>query len=175
MHWSLVVVVSVVAAIVVVGITHTFTGWGGAPMYAGAYAGGDQAQPSGFGRRHAWQGRYGGGHAAFCNRESGEWIGDMMVVAERRLDLRPEQRAAWNELDAAVRAAGARIASLCKQFQTASAGNADERLGQAETAMEAGLGMVRQVRPAFHALYQTLDDSQRQVVDAFAAHRGRRH
>jgi hypothetical protein len=175
MHWSLVVVVSVVASIVVVGITHTFTGWGGGPMYAGAYAGAGEAQATGFGRRHAWRGQRGGGHAAFCNRESGEWIGDMMVVAERRLDLRPEQRAAWTELDAAVRTAGAEIAALCKQFQTASTGNADERLGQAETAMEAGLGMVRQVRPAFHALYQTLDDSQRQVVDAFAAHRSRRH
>ncbi len=136
------------------------------------------------GGRHAWFGQSGGqsggvaagrrGFRAFCDNRSSEWIGDLLVLGERRLDLTAEHKPAWDDLGTAIRAAADDLAALCGQLTDAPKRSADARLAEAETMMAAGLDAVRRVQPAFHALYAALDESQRTMLDDLAMHR-RRH
>ena len=182
MQFSQVLITSIVAAIAVVGITHAFASWGESPAYASAQTGPRAMRASWSGGGHGWFGGNGGrgdgagrhGFRAFCDNRSNEWIGDMLALGERRLDLGSEQKPVWDELGTAVRAASDDLAALCGQMTDAPERSADAKLVQAETMMAAGLDALRRVQPAFHALYAALDDSQRKTLDDLAAHR-RRH
>ena len=177
MQFSQVLITSIVAAIAVVGIAFLFIGRGWGPSYVGLEAGPHATPANWSAGGHGWYrpgGRGRHGFRAFCDERSGDWIEDLLVLGERRLDLTTEQKPAWDELGAAVRAASTDLRGLCAQMTDAPKRSADARLAEAETMMAAGLDAMRRVQPAFHALYAALDASQRKALDDLAAHR-RRH
>jgi hypothetical protein len=85
------------------------------------------------------------------------------------LALRPEQLAAWDRLVGAVQ----RGAGLACDTKLASGGGAAAELAQAEAAMVRGLEAVREIRPAFDALYTLLGDEQKKTLDTLFARRRR--
>jgi len=64
------------------------------------------------------------------------------------------------------------MATACApDAQTVEAGSAAASLERMEALMEAGLAALREIRPAFDALYAVLDDAQRKTLDGAFAHR----
>lgn len=125
------------------------------------------------GRSHGWRRGHGRGLARICGEHRDERLETMVEFADAFLKLEPSQTQAWNGLTAALRAGSARIGETCA---TLNAGDwptkAPEKLVAVETIAAAGLGILRDVRPAFDAFYATLDDKQKAALDGlFDRHR----
>jgi hypothetical protein len=106
-----------------------------------------------------WGGRFGGP----CNpRMAGfaDWRIDQIEAAVKPTDA---QRTALEELrKASTKAAEDLVAACPKDLPKTSS----ERLGFMEKRMEAMLGAIKAVRPAFDAFYATLSDEQKTRLDA---------
>ncbi len=135
------------------------------------------AASTGFGgRSHGWhRGERKGGFARLCGHGHGARIDDLAAFVGGFLDFTPEQGQAWEKLTEALRDGDASIAAACAEIADAGeAGTAPRELARLETALAAGLDVVRQVRPAFDEFYGALDDNQRTAVDDVFAE-GHRH
>lgn len=121
-----------------------------------------------------------GGRGAHMERLCGDdrmaHIERAMTEARQELALKPQQEPAFAELEAAVERGNGIVAETCGRIEGAERpDNPVEHLARAETFMSAGLEVVQTVRPAFEDLYATLDDTQRDKLDAFMReHRGKR-
>ncbi len=172
MNWTDFLLISLIAAVIVVGAAPALTqeaikhGRHGAG--AGAFAEIDG------GHREWWHGRRRG----LADRCDGRWVENADEVidhVERALELRPEQAAAWAKLTARVRSGGTALVETCEGLKTAKGSErAPDALARAESMMIAGLQTVREIRAPFEAFYSVLTEAQRKTFDKlFAGHHWR--
>ena len=98
----------------------------------------------------------------FGRRLTVDQLEEKMVRLEQHLEITPEQKDAWDDLIDIVRDGS-------EAFLVAGNGNgpetALERLARAEAKVEAGLAILKRIRPAFGRLYEILGEKQKQTVD----------
>jgi hypothetical protein len=128
------------------------------------------------GWRHGW---HGGGRGWFaeraCSDARDEMIEDRLAFVESFVDFTDEQQPAWQQLTAAIRAGSAKVGEACVELEALDArANAPARLERVELMLSTGLGIVREVRPAFEQFYAVLDDDQKAALDKVAS-RHHRH
>ena len=145
-------------------------------FYAGSGIGSHPAWAEGSSSHWSAERSQGGGHLGrLCTGGDEARLDLLLAYARDRLDLKPAQQPAWRDLDGAVRGGVATLRGACDKMQAGEAGaSAPVRLAAAEAAMSAGTEALRQVRPAFDALYATLDDGQKATLDDALAHRRHR-
>jgi hypothetical protein len=113
-----------------------------------------------------WRGH--SGMAQACDRDFTALVAD----GKAHLAITAEQQATWAAFTASLDRTSDRLKTLCGDM-TALPATAPEALALAETATVAGLEAIRDVRPAFDALYAVLDDEQRAIINEhMARHRG---
>jgi hypothetical protein len=112
------------------------------------------------------EGRHGGGMAHFCTDAGGERFDRMAQHIKSELAMTAAQEAAWDEFSEAWREGEKHLRAACDTAESERPGM-DGLLARAEIQLDAGLGAVRAVRPAFEAFYATLDDTQRRTLDQF--------
>lgn len=108
-------------------------------------------------------GMWGPGHGGMCNpRFAGlaEW---QMEEIERAVKPTDAQKAGLKELSAASSKAAELLRSSCPADWPKTS---RERLSLMEKRMEAMLAAIKTVRPAFDSFYQSLDEAQKQRLDA---------
>lgn len=133
--------------------------------------------PRGERGEHHWgrHGHRGGGLERVCSPNRAERLEDMIVVAERRLELKPEQRGAWTNLTTALRQASARVGQTCESVKAGGeAATAPARLARMETIAKTGTETIQSVRPSFDAFYASLNADQKAKVDALVSRHGPR-
>ena len=124
--------------------------------------------------RHGWAGQASSGHmvATACSRGSEDHIAEAAKFIGLVLELNATQAAAWDHVTQELELGLAGLRDACEGL----ANNSDdlampERLVYLESTMAAGAETLRAMRPAFETFYETLDDSQRQRLDAmFRSH-----
>ena len=120
--------------------------------------------------------RHGHGRGRFaerlCSEERNEMLEDKLSFAESFVDFTEEQRPAWEQLTASVRAGSATFGEACVEFQELEEpANVPARMAQAELVLSTALTIVQEVRPAFDDFYAVLDDDQKAPLDRLARHR----
>lgn len=118
--------------------------------------------------RHGWAGHERGQTiAAACSRGSESHVAEAANFVGAMLELNATQAAAWNHVTQDLELGLAGLRDACEGLATHSEGSpAPERLAYLESTMTAGAETLRAIRPAFERFYETLDDTQRQRLDA---------
>ncbi len=170
------IVISLVSAIIVVGLTIVLTGRAHAQQhnYAPAVAAmmGEGKQP-----HHAWQPRGQPRFARWCAENSDERVDGLITLVEGRLSLNAEQQTAWQPVTEALRAGGLRIGAACNSLTSEGVpATSPEKLARAESWLSVGLATVQQLRPPFEHFYAGLNAEQQQTLnDLFKRHPHRPH
>lgn len=124
--------------------------------------------------RHGWAGHASGGHmvATACSRGSEDHVAEAADFVGSALELNATQAAAWDNVTRELELGLAGLRDACEGLATHGEGTpAPERLAYLESTMTAGAETLRAMRPAFETFYETLDDTQRQRLDAmFRSH-----
>lgn len=125
------------------------------------------------GGRWGHRDRRGHGLHRICSDSRSQRLEGGIDFVEAFFSFNDEQRPAWDALAAALRngsdAIGRHCATLGERPSTAPG-----KLAVLETAMTAGLDVVREVRPAFERFYGTLNEDQQAAIDRLVDRRGRR-
>jgi hypothetical protein len=101
-------------------------------------------------------------------------LAGMIAYAEVKLNLRAEQRPAWDQLTAAVRNAQQPLQRLCTQTTAMpEPGDMLGRLDMGERFMTAGLEAIRTVRPALAQFQATLSPEQKTTLTDLMGRGGR--
>ena len=84
-----------------------------------------------------------------------------------RLELKPDQMAAWDAFEKAANEASARENARCATLpeEMNDASNIVERLAMREEAMKARLASIQSVKPTLLAAYDVLTPAQKAVLD----------
>ena len=102
-------------------------------------------------------------------------LAGMIAYAEVKLNLRAEQRPAWEQLTTAVRNAAQPLQRVCTQTTALpEPGDMLGRLDMGERFMTAGLEAIRTVRPALAQFQATLSPEQQATLRDLMG-RGRGH
>jgi len=103
-------------------------------------------------------------------------LAGMIAYAEVKLNLRAEQRPAWEQLTTAVRSAAQPLQRVCTQTTAMpEPGDMVGRLDMGERFMTAGLEAMRTVRPALVQFQATLSPEQQATLRDLIGRRGRGH
>ena len=109
---------------------------------------------------------------AICDRHHDRRMAGAGIYLESILELDAVQKKAWDQVEGELELGLARLRDVCgKLASDALPPTMPERLAFMEMAMAAGTETLRAVRPAFKVFYGTLDEHQRQKIDAMS----RRH
>ncbi len=125
------------------------------------------------GSRHDWSGHHGAQHAslAFCSYDARDWADSSGAYLGAWLQLDAAQNAAWNHVEQKLEQGRNLLRDACEALAASGpAATMPERLALMESAMAAGAETLRTVRPAFDEFYATLDEGQRQQLDALPGH-----
>ena len=97
---------------------------------------------------------------------------EMIALTERIIAIRPDQRDAWDSLVGALESG----ADAVRHASKASDGDASApaRMARLEICCAAGLDALRRLTAALDALYDQLDDRQKETLDLLATPAGRR-
>lgn len=129
----------------------------------------------GFGHGGGRHGRH-GGLERFCGVERGEKVEKMLGFVENFMEFSGPQKAAFDELAAAVRGADKNLDSTCAAIrEEGRPEKAPQRLAVMEKMMQGALGGVQEVRPAFEKFYATLSEKQQTALDDLFRRGGRHH
>ncbi len=103
---------------------------------------------------------------AMCQDMVARRIGDRAYI-KARLDLKPEQMAAWNAFEKAADEASSKSMARCATLPTEMKERPDylQRLTMEEEAMKARIATIEAVKPSLTALYNTLTADQKAVFD----------
>lgn len=114
--------------------------------------------------RHGWWRHGEGGNAAvgFCEDGHAARIGEMGPYLDSWLELDARQRDAWSDLERQTTQAMASFDEYCDDTGTVTMA---DHLAQAETMLAKGAAAIREVRPAFDAFYNSLNEKQRAMLD----------
>jgi hypothetical protein len=114
-----------------------------------------------------------------CEIRSARRIG-MRAYLKARLDLKPEQMAAWNAFEKAADDVSAKDSAQCASLPTEMKTRPDfaERFTRQEDFMKARLASIEAVKPSLLALYAALTPEQKEILDrpmgrGMHGHRGR--
>ncbi len=102
-----------------------------------------------------------------CDRDFTALVAD----GKTHLAITADQESAWTAFTDSLDHTSDRLKTLCGDMRALPA-TAPEALALAETATVAGLEAIRDVRPAFNALYAVLDDEQRATINEHMARHG---
>lgn len=135
---------------------------------------GTMAKHAGFSGWHG--GRHGGRHARGMAMVCGDYRDQKLEAAvgfvEGFVGFDANQQAAWKELSAALRDASKSVGGACDRILPADGdATAPQKLAKVQLVIETGLATVKRVRPAFDALYATLNDKQKKALDGLMSHR----
>ena len=97
-------------------------------------------------------------------------LAEMIALTERIIAIRPDQRDAWDSLVGAM-VAGAGAVRHASQLSDGE-DSAPARLARLEICFTAGLEALRRLYPALAALYDRLDDRQKEILDLLATPAG---
>lgn len=159
--------VVVVAAASAVGLTLAV---GGLEAMQGPAPAADSTYDAEFiqfaGHRWGGHGRQARAFEHICGEERDESLDQMITFIESFVDFSPEQLGAWRGLVDALRGGSDTVGTSCASLTPLPEdATAPERLAQIELVGTTGLDVLRQVRPAFEALYAVLDDDQKAALD----------
>jgi len=103
---------------------------------------------------------------AMCQDMVARRIGDRAYI-KARLDLKPEQIAAWNAFEKVADETSAKSMARCATLPTEMKERPDylQRLTMQEEAMKARIATIEAVKPSLTALYNTLTADQKAVFD----------
>lgn len=103
---------------------------------------------------------------AMCQDMVARRIGDRAYI-KARLDLKPEQMAAWNAFEKAADEASSKSMARCATLPTEMKERPDylHRLTMEEEAMKARIATIEAVKPSLTALYNILTADQKAVFD----------
>ena len=103
---------------------------------------------------------------AMCQDMVARRIGDRAYI-KARLDLKPEQMAAWNAFEKAADEASAKSMARCATLPTERKERPDylQRLTMEEEAMKARIATIEALKPSLTALYNSLTADQKTVFD----------
>lgn len=97
-----------------------------------------------------------------------------IAFAEKRLGITDAQRAAWNKLAEALRAAEPALKSACDtmkaQREADKPAAAPERLATMQKMMSLGLEQLNRIQPALADLYAQLTPEQKTLIDQVGHH-----
>lgn len=117
-------------------------------------------------------GDHGGMMERLCSERRGGWLDDRIELVESFVAFTPEQEPAWQGLTTAVRNGSERVGEACAALAATGDDEPPGRLARVEVMLEAGLDLVRAVRPAFEDFYAVLDDGQKAALDRLIERRG---
>lgn len=160
---TIILSISSLAAVVLTTAAVLATGPGGAVAHG---------RWGGHGGQGGWSG---GGHGgkALCSEQRDLRLSAATLFVEAFVGFTPEQTQSWNALKTALEAGSAKIAEACDSAEVEVAPkSAPQHLARAELALDTGLIILRDVRPAFEDLYFKLSDEQRARIDDLLAKRG---
>lgn len=159
-----------VAAVGIGGVAFAFTGAGSQALNTAKLEMISAAAASQGGH---WDHRRGRGLHRICGDSRSQKLEGGIDFVEAFFSFNDQQKPAWDALAAALRkgsdAIGRHCAALGERPSTAPG-----KLAVLETAMTAGLEVVREVRPAFERFYGTLNEDQKAAIDRLVERRGRR-
>ena len=169
-------VLSTVAALTALGLHAAPFGGAASPTVA-AVERAAAVEPTHFDRGRGggwWRGRHGDGPGGLlCGERAEERMERMLGFVEELLTLTPSQAEAWQRVTEAAHGGAERFQGVCDGLREAGAPEtAPERLARIERMADAGATGLREVRTAFDAFYQTLDEQQRRVLDVLATRHG---
>ena len=103
---------------------------------------------------------------AVCLDMAARRIGDRAYI-KARLELKPEQMAAWNAFEKAADEASSKSMARCATLPTEMKERPDyiQRLTMEEEAMKARVATIEAVKPSLTALYNTLTADQKAVFN----------
>jgi len=103
---------------------------------------------------------------AVCADQVARRIGNRAYI-KAKLDLKPEQMAAWNAFEKASDEANAKANARCVSLPTEmkERPNYIDRLTMQEEAMKARVASIEAVKPSLTALYNVLSSEQKAVFD----------
>ena len=146
----------------------------------GLAAAGALAERGGPWEHHGWR-HHGGGMMAFgpmgglCRGDSAEMADHILVHIDHKVKPTDAQKAAFEDLKTATRAAAEKMKAGCPQVADEatktpkSALSPIERLNRAQARLEASLEAIKTVRPAAEKFYASLSDEQKSTL---LEHRG---
>ena len=149
----------------------------------GLAAAGAFAERGGAWGHHGWH-HHGGGLMAFggpmgefCRGDGAEMADHILVHIEHKVKPTDAQKAAFEELKTATRAAAEKMKAGCPQVAGAEAAKDGrksplspiERLDRTQARLEASIDAIKTVRPAAEKFYASLSDEQKA---ALVEHRG---
>lgn len=107
-----------------------------------------------------------GSPRAACQDMVARRIGDRAYI-KARLELKPEQMAAWNAFEKAADEASSKAMARCATLPTEMKERPDyiQRLTMEEEAMKARVATIEAVKPSLTALYNTLTADQKAVFN----------
>ncbi|UYN96648.1 MAG: Spy/CpxP family protein refolding chaperone [Enhydrobacter sp.] len=110
---------------------------------------------------------------AMCQEQVARRVGNRAYL-KTRLDLKPEQMAAWTAFETAADEAAAKSKARCATLpdDIMNVASFADRMALREDAMKARLDAFQTVRPSLEALYAVLTPEQQAL---FERPRGRRH
>ncbi len=113
----------------------------------------------------------------WCNDDSKDWADKATKRVNKELDLTSDQSAAWQKVEAELRAGSDAVKSACRdELAKGLEETAPARLAFMERMMEVGLEEFKGAREEFDTFYGTLDAEQKAEVDEHLGHRHhRRH
>ena len=120
---------------------------------------------------------FGGPMGGFCRGDGTEMADHFLVHIEHKVKPTDAQKAAYEELKSATRAAAEKMKAGCPQVASADvpkdgakpAQSPIEQLDRAQARLEASLDAIKTVRPAAEKFYTSLSDEQKA---ALTEHRG---
>ena len=103
---------------------------------------------------------------AMCLDMTARRIGDRAYL-KARLELKPEQMAAWTAFEKAADEASARESARCATLpaEMKDMPNVVDRMTMREDMMKARLASMQSVKPALQALYAVLTPEQKTIID----------
>jgi len=121
---------------------------------------------------------FGGPMGGFCRDDGAEMADHYLVHIEHKVKPTDTQKAAFEELKTATRAAAEKMKAGCPQVASANAPKDGpkpaqsliERLDRAQARLEASLDAIKTLRPAVEKFYASLSEEQK---SALVEHRDR--
>lgn len=169
---------------ILAGVAATAIGLAAAGAYAAHRDGGWGRHGHGWGHRGGQMGfvglgGFGGPMGRICRGDASEMTDHMLVRIEYKVKPTDAQKAAFEELKTAARAAAEKIKAGCPKDVADKDGQRPtlspiERLSRTQTQLEASLEAVKTVRPAAEKFYVALNDDQKAKLNERHGWRGKR-
>ena len=122
--------------------------------------------------RHSWPMMHGMMHHMMMHRDPQErcterlaWRAAMRAYAEAKLNLTPEQRPLWDNVQSAARAEEQKERQLCAAMKPGAEPTLLDRMDRMQQFLSTRLEGLQSAKASVQALYQALTPEQRTILD----------